>query len=573
MSLAAHGSRAGVVRMGRFDASAVAFLEDPLAVASAAPNSIAPSGPMVPMMHVDLPEQATSFEPDAFVGSDDGFGPPPFVPVQLKRFSSSYDDPFADATTSWEQAPAQEQSAAPESPTMARDNELLGFSRPIYNYGLLDFSGRRVALSMSAQLHGMFFLAESPWAAAGESARPSTELTCYRRNLFQISGSITLPRAMRFLLTEQGDRIPIISQELTVSATESVEGNPVKLISVPWKTPVSATTTPVEDKTEKEPPSIGLDLMSNADVDADYASFPLAWKRLQFRIATANNGRRKELQQHFVVRLKVVATLATGATIAVCEAQSGAIIVRGRSPRNFKSGKDLPLSGSASSSRRMAPHAAPVAVLRTPTATAESSAQDAGVETARSPDLPTPQFKYEQSDLHLSPGFLDWMNMAEVPPGALTAVPDVAVHDIGDASAGYAKSNPETSHPASSSHQSAPSGPIHLSLTDEESPRKRPATVRADSGSRSAKVPRLATMPPRASDPSTTTMRLAGLSSPDPDESADLLYEYFPLGLDDWMAPVDAVYRPHVVHHTSPAPDPKAAASKARSKRYFSREE
>jgi len=56
-----------------------------------------------------------------------------------------------------------------------------------------------------------------------------------------------------------------------------------------------------------------------------------------------------------------------------------------------------------------------------------------------------------------------------------------------------------------------------------------------------------------------------------PDESADLLYEYFPLGLDDWMPPVDAVYRPHVVHHITPFPqDSKADAGKSRSKRYFS---
>jgi hypothetical protein len=52
------------------------------------------------------------------------------------------------------------------------------------------------------------------------------------------------------------------------------------------------------------------------------------------------------------------------------------------------------------------------------------------------------------------------------------------------------------------------------------------------------------------------------------DDSADMLYEYFPLGLDEWMPPVDAVYRPHVVHHTNLPADPKAL--KNRSKRYFS---
>jgi hypothetical protein len=67
--------------------------------------------------------------------------------------------------------------------------------------------------------------------------------------------------------------------------------------------------------------------------------------------------------------------------------------------------------------------------------------------------------------------------------------------------------------------------------------------------------------------------------TPDP---ADTLYEYFPLGLDDWMPPVDAVYRPHVVHHTGPIRKRASVAGaggsspafvafgRARSKRYFS---
>lgn len=39
-----------------------------------------------------------------------------------------------------------------------------------------------------------------------------------------------------------------------------------------------------------------------------------------------------------------MATLATGETVKLAEIQSGPIIVRGRSPRNFDSRKDVPLS-------------------------------------------------------------------------------------------------------------------------------------------------------------------------------------------------------------------------------------
>ena len=85
----------------------------------------------------------------------------------------------------------------------------------------------------------------------------------------------------------------------------------MKIISVPWKTPSGGEASKPEDKIEKEPPSIPLDKMSGQDLDGDYSTFPMQWKRLQFRIATANNGRRKELQQHFTLHLKIMASLST----------------------------------------------------------------------------------------------------------------------------------------------------------------------------------------------------------------------------------------------------------------------
>ena len=274
----------------------------------------------------------------------------------LRRFPANYEDPFPDMVTPFEPVPPEQ----PPDSSIDHNNKLLSFSMPAYNFTLLDYSLRRTSLSLSAQLHGMFFLAESPWTTSPSDNVPpqqGAELTCYRRNLFQITGSVTLPRGLRYIMTEQGDRIPILAQELCVSATESVEGNSVKIISVPWKTPAANSNPALEESTtkiEKEPPPVPLDIMAGQDLDTDYATFPIAWKRLQFRVATANNGRRKELQQHFVVRLRVVATLSTGAKIPICEVRSGPVIVRGRSPRNFQSRKDLPLSGSAAASRKNA---------------------------------------------------------------------------------------------------------------------------------------------------------------------------------------------------------------------------
>lgn len=70
--------------------------------------------------------------------------------------------------------------------------------------------------------------------------------------------------------------------------------------------------------------------------------------------ATANNGRRKELQQHFILHLKVMGTLANGTKVVLTEATTAPIVVRGRSPRNFQARKEIPLLGSSAGSRGQA---------------------------------------------------------------------------------------------------------------------------------------------------------------------------------------------------------------------------
>ncbi len=476
-----------------------------------------------------------------------------FLPTSLHQESSRaysgnvYEDSFSDTTSLVETIPA-EQHAPPEAASIDRDNKLLSFHLPGYNFTLLDYSLRRTSLSLTAQLHGMFFMAESPSLAAVDTTSPPAELTCYRRNLFQITGSITLPRTLRYILTDQGDRIPILAQELTISATESVEGHPVKLISVPWKTPASNATSTPEERTEKEPTSIILDTMSNQDMDADYATFPIAWKRLQFRIATANNGRRKELQQHFVVKLKVMATLSTGAKISICEAKSGAIIVRGRSPRNFQQRKDFPV-GNTGGSGRKGMHPPPL----TRNTTSDSGPPSASLKTEAAD---TTAFSFDQQDMQTPTTHGDWTNYRR--GGSRTALPPPAADE---------------SSPANSKSPSA--GPQPLSITDNDMKRPPPRKALRTTKSVTAALPSPFKHPSFASSAvflSTNSQH----NLPEGLDSADLLYEYFPLGLDDWMPPVDAVYRPHVVHHVNAG---LGSGLKTRpgltgkSKRYFSEDQ
>ncbi len=457
-----------------------------------------------------------------------------FTPSLPPDLSHSYSDSYPDPVLLDAIAPDQ-----PES-SIERDNKLLSFCMLAYNFTLLDYSLRRTSLSLTAQLHGMFFMAEAP-SVVDPSAAPA-ELTCYRRNLFQITGSITLPRNLRYILTDQGERIPIMAQELSISATESVEGHPVKLISVPWKTSASTAAASTEERTEKEPTSIPLDTLSNQDMDTAYATFPIAWKRLQFRIATANNGRRKELQQHFVVRLKVMATLSTGAKVSICEAKSGAIIVRGRSPRNFQQKKDFPVGGSSAGNGRKG-------MQPPPSSRTNSTAESPALKPETGPEQAFTSFNFDQQDIQTPNNFSDWKRVAKSTSSPLGL---------------------RATRRSSSSASKSPPGavPAVISLTTEDSGTR----------SRSNKAARTSSHSFPYKNPSlSTTAAFFSTHSPHTGlDSADLLYEYFPLGLDNWMPPVDAVYRPHVVHHVNIAGATAAGGRTgfaARSKRYFSEDQ
>ncbi|KAH6611101.1 ndt80 like dna-binding family [Trichoderma cornu-damae] len=238
--------------------------------------------------------------------------------------------------------------------TVNQDHKLLAFRRTQDKHTIVDQQGRMQQLELSAQLHGMFFLSEMPSTASdGTALQP--ELTCYRRNLFQISGSLITPRGQLSVVNESNETLPVSSMEVAISAIESVDGNPVRLIVIPWKTP-PPNAPEISQSPDQEPAALPLIPFQDdgSDPEGDYAVYPIGWRRLQFRIATANNGRRKELQQHFVLHLKVFGTLSDNSKVVLTESTTAPIVVRGRSPRNFQTRKEIPLLGSSAGSRGQA---------------------------------------------------------------------------------------------------------------------------------------------------------------------------------------------------------------------------
>ena len=197
--------------------------------------------------------------------------------------------------------------------------------------------------------------------------------------------------------------------DITISATESVDGHAVKLIVIPWKTP-PPNSPEVGPGQEHEPTPIPLLPFdeSAADVNSDFSVDPIAYRRLQFRIATANNGRRSELQQHFTLHLNVVGTLANGTKTNVCETSTAPIVVRGRSPRNFQARKEIPLVGS-SSSRGGPPELHVATSVGSGTGSISSPAGPVRKNTNPKPqamELPRSAFNFDSSNLPPSPALM-----------------------------------------------------------------------------------------------------------------------------------------------------------------------
>jgi hypothetical protein len=237
------------------------------------------------------------------------------------------------------------------------DNKLLGFSAPLMKAALVAEdtpAGQFAEPLMTAELYGMFFVAEDVFS--GDNPSRPLELTCYRRNLWQCSGQVTIPRNPSAIVNELGQQVPVVDLAASITAIESIEGKSTEIISIPWKSssnnPAVSAGVNEDTKVATAPPILPLDLAGGQELDGNRVSVPVAWKRLQFKHATANNGRRKGLQQHYVVQINLLGKTKTGEYVKIAEVQSGPVIVRGRSPRNFDSRKDVPLTGDKKLERR-----------------------------------------------------------------------------------------------------------------------------------------------------------------------------------------------------------------------------
>lgn len=235
----------------------------------------------------------------------------------------------------------------------------------------------------------------------------------------------------------------------------------------------------------------------------------------------------------------------------IAEIQSGPVIVRGRSPRNFDSRKDVPLTGD-----KKVPSNGDRARTHSDASTAsnlkiERTDSSHGLPNYSSSSLgnttPTPSWGTPST-----PAYGGQANSQAHPAKKMALSPNINRPPVPSWGKELGKMHALGSH--TKNNPPAPSVPISLSLSeDERSPNNR-------STSDSLTSPRL--------HRTSTSHGAAG----SPIEEEEELYEYFPLSVDDWTPLVDTVYRPHIVHHIAVPQEIKAQQIRNKSKRYFSAE-
>jgi hypothetical protein len=215
-------------------------------------------------------ELSPLFEPfsynfDSYAGTLENFGLP-----------YSFGIPDADA-------PLQEFNEPPPA-AINESQEQLSVNVIACNCTVRDNEGNDIWISANAQLNGNFFVADVEDMVRGG---PS-QLTCYRRNIFGVSGFISFPSTPGRIMDANGEEAAISRVEVCVSAFDSTQRKETELVHLPLKA-IGSDIQIIEERTQIMPLFSETPPREDRKSGFTATTFPFEWKRLQFRKATANS--------------------------------------------------------------------------------------------------------------------------------------------------------------------------------------------------------------------------------------------------------------------------------------------
>ncbi|SAL98271.1 hypothetical protein [Absidia glauca] len=178
-------------------------------------------------------------------------------------------------------------------------------------------------LQLHVKMDRGFFRAEQDW-------------TCYRRNYFQVSATFDV-HGISYLV--QGSEVPCLVQSeqrqlyqvdyFSIGVSACVSGSDKKIDLIQH--------TPKRDKgPQMIPQPRALRSGGNlhlAPVGSNHNI--VTFERMQFKTATANNGKRRAAQQYYEIIVDLFANTSNGLSLRVATCTSAPLVVRGRSPGHY----------------------------------------------------------------------------------------------------------------------------------------------------------------------------------------------------------------------------------------------
>ncbi|KAI7867915.1 hypothetical protein BDF14DRAFT_1881282 [Spinellus fusiger] len=181
---------------------------------------------------------------------------------------------------------------------------------------LLTNDHSKLAVQIFAHIDRGFFLHNFDW-------------TCYRRNYFKVSVCFgfdrpTYPDTACLIKTATGTE-KVVSFAACIRAQVTNGSHPIELVQ----------HTAKRDKgPQKTPEPCILEAGGNINITHSDQPNTATFERIQFKVATANNGKRRAAQQYYCVVVVLYANTETGSTCVGC-VRSAPLVVRGRSPGHY----------------------------------------------------------------------------------------------------------------------------------------------------------------------------------------------------------------------------------------------
>ena len=230
------------------------------------------------------------------------------------------------------------------------ENSLGGSSGPPLNpteviYQLQAADGQIIRPEIFGKIDKGFFLADNDW-------------TCYRRNYFSLNCSYTLhpaiPNGTIHLVQGGGSSAQVYDFAISIAAVvDGRDGKAIELVQHtpkrdkgPQEKPARITLSP------RPPPSIGmyggdsgLGGASRGLYDQGYGpnsnqqAMEATFERIQFKNATANNGKRRAAQQYYHLLVELFADVGQQHSerwVKIATRMSAPMVVRGRSPGHYQ---------------------------------------------------------------------------------------------------------------------------------------------------------------------------------------------------------------------------------------------